>query len=254
MPRLKKDGTVKKGYFEEKEESAVRVYVNPNTTISEKNKIFTDVLYKPLRKMTGAIVRKYHKYIGQCGIEELEELAFLAIYDTLNSGNFETDTIIDGVLTPRKAYSYLGTVCRNFVISYGKKAHKVESKIDQFESRQDELEEDERFLLDYEKLNNDSVYDNIFEGVVESLNREISSNTSLKANDLKVGQALIIVFENWRSIISEEDIKVSRFFFKKKLVQVLKELTGLTNKDINKSIKYFTIVYKGLLETRLLSE
>jgi hypothetical protein len=251
MPRVKKDGTVKKGYFEEREETAVRQYVDPNISVGEKNKIFTDVLHKPLRKMTGAIVRKYHKYIGQCGIEELEELAFLAIYDTLNSGNFETDTIIDGVVTPRKAYSYLGTVCRNFVISYGKKAHKVESKVDQFEMKQDELEEDERFLLNYEQQETDSVYDNIFEGVIESLNQEISSNTSLKTNDMKVGQALIIIFENWRAIISEEDTKVSRFFFKKKLVQVLKELTGLSNKDINKSIKYFSGVYKVLLQSRL---
>ncbi len=48
-------------YFDEKEESAVRLYLSAST-FEEKNKIYNQSLRKPLDKMISSIIRRYKLY------------------------------------------------------------------------------------------------------------------------------------------------------------------------------------------------
>jgi hypothetical protein len=253
MGRNKK-GQPSKHYFAEREEEAVRIYTDPASSQSEKHRVFNTILDKPLRKMSAILVRKYCRWVGQAGIDEVEELTYLAIYEAMNNGNYKHSKIDeDGNVVPRKAYSYLGTIGRNFASTYGKKANKFETAHEQFEPKIDEFESDERFKEDASIGTEAWIYDNIFEDIVSAIKDEINNNAGLKPNDIKVGHALIMIFESWK-FIEEDDIqqKVTKFYLKKKIAKNINDLTNLSTKDITRSMKLFKGMYKGILKSKIL--
>jgi hypothetical protein len=232
-------------YFGDRVETAVRAYINPETSLGEKNRIFTEILYTPLQELVKSIIGRYPKHVGVIGVEELEQQAFIAIYDNMHK--FKPFKKTKSGKMP-KAFSYYGTICRNYVKTHSQKSYKLESNQDIFDGFGESFESSDSFTYNIDDIGYESIYSNILSDVSRTINNEISHNVSLKTNDIKVGQVLIMVVENWSTIYGEEDKKLTPFFLKKKIHQLITELTGLTPKEVKNSLKTFQKIYGGLLQ------
>jgi hypothetical protein len=243
--KRKKNNNEDEYYFGDSVEKAVRVYIDPATTQGEKNRIFSEVLYEPLQELVRSIIGRYPKYVGVIGLEELEQQAFIAVYENMHK--FKPDRKTKAGKEP-KAYSYYGTICRNYIKTHSQKSYKLESNQDMFETFNDSFEANHNFTYNIEDKPYDSIYSNILSDVANTIYKEIATNISLKTNDVKVGQVLIMIVENWSTIYGEEDKKLTPFFLKKKIYQLITELSGLTAKEVKNSVKAYQKVYSGLLQ------
>ena len=218
-------------YFGTEEEQAVVEYLSTNDE-SEKNKIFNSKLKSPFTKMIESIIRRYSLYPPA---EEFEE----TFDDTLSF--LMTKLSCFDPSTNYKAYSYCGTICKNYLIY----------KINQFTKNQKRNES-------YDNPNNDSqngIDNNISfsyndddpkraflseltGNTVENIRRILSEKDKLKLseNEIKVGATLINLMTNWDDIFAQMG---SNKFNKSSILLFLKETTSLSTKEIRDSMKVY---------------
>ena len=104
--RGRKPCTERKGYFYEEQEKAVADYL-ASTDEKEKNRIFNEILKPAFTKMIESIIRRYNLYPPDEEFQQTfdDTISFLmtklSCFDP-NSGY--------------KAYSYCGTICKNYLI------------------------------------------------------------------------------------------------------------------------------------------
>ena len=105
---VKKKGRKPKqnNYFDEREETAVKLYLMA-TTFEEKNKIYNEFLRKPLDKMISSIIRRYKLYRKDMNFEEIH-------VDTHSFLMTKIDKFKPS--KEKKAYSYFGTICKNYLM------------------------------------------------------------------------------------------------------------------------------------------
>ena len=105
---LKKKGRkpTQLNYFDVREEMAVIRFLE-STSYEEKNKIYNEFLKKPLDKMISSIIRRYKLY--------RKDMDFTDIHVDTHSFLM---TKIDKFKPSRekKAYSYFGTICKNYLM------------------------------------------------------------------------------------------------------------------------------------------
>lgn len=251
MGRKKKEqnGLNSNFYFGEKEEKAVIDYNDLSLSIEERNEIFEKILYKPLRKMVTSIVRKYPKYIPKelgDGEEALMELEQMAFYHTFTNINKYKPGKLNKKGEKVKAYSYLGTICRNWVKNYSKDTYKKDMSGIDINELHEELEEDINFSYELRLKEQDEYsYEVLLKKLIQKMEDIILHNRELKTNEIKVGEGIILIFDNWSKIIENEDelVKTSNFFTKKKVFEMLKNITNLSSKDIRSSLKVFKDLY-----------
>jgi len=94
-----------KGYFYDIQEQAVLDYLNTDSK-EEKNRIYCEILKPAFKKMIESIIRRYKYYIPN---EEFDD----TFNDTLSFLLTKADKFEPGKY---KAYSYYGTICRNYLI------------------------------------------------------------------------------------------------------------------------------------------
>ena len=122
VPSSKKRGRKptgkKKLYFGEEEEQAFVEYVN-STNKSYRDKIFAEKLYYPFTKMIESIIRRYNLFTPDEDFEDTFHDTMSFLITKIN--NFDPTKNY-------KAYSYCGTICKNYLIfkrtQYSKKMQK----------------------------------------------------------------------------------------------------------------------------------
>ena len=97
---------VKENYFDVREETAVRNFLTAETS-EEKNKIYNEFLRAPLDKMISSIIRRYKLY--------RKDMDFIEIHTDTHSFLM---TKVDKFKPSKnkKAYSYFGTICKNYLM------------------------------------------------------------------------------------------------------------------------------------------
>ena len=214
-------------YFDVREETAVVLFLNAET-IHERNKIYNEFLKAPIEKMVSSIIRRYKLYRKDMSFDEI-------LNDTHSFLITKSDKFVPD--KNKKAYSYFGTICKNYLmgqiikdqketnrkISYEDISTDLESRPDMIYYMDSDLVDSENIILDYvEKLK-------IF---VESQN--------LNDNEKRLGESLIDLFENYDNIFVGNDNKK----FNKNLVLLsLREMTNLSTKEIRMSMKKFKKLY-----------
>ena len=103
--RGRKPSAKPKGYFYEEQEQAVLNYLSA-TTAEEKNEVYCNVLRPAFEKMVESIIRRYRLYIPT---EEFND----TFNDTLSFLLTKIDKFKPGKY---KAYSYYGTICKNYLL------------------------------------------------------------------------------------------------------------------------------------------
>lgn len=221
-------------YFGPEQEEAVVKYLNTED-VNERNAIYNEWLKEPLNKMIESIIRKYQLYRKMESFEDLhsDTLSFLIT----KAHKFEDSK-------GKKAYSYYGTICKNYIlgllISDDKKTKQVES----YETMPTNIEENTDYY--YELDDNDFSIDKFIKKLTKSIISEINGETSvskkkLTENELKVGYALIDILKEWE--VTLDLMTGGTKFNKNSILESMRRYTGLTTKDIRLSMRRYKTIY-----------
>lgn len=235
-----------KPYFGEREERAVLEYIQSDSA-EEKNDIYNEILKEPFKKMVQSILRKYPIHIGNYEIEEIEENVLTHLIEHMVKFNPEKITK-SGKKT--KAFSYCQTIVRNYYKDHSWKSFnekKINLCIDDY---YDEIENNSDYHYVAENANYNGL-DKLISDVIDDIDEKIETDSTIKKNELIVGDAIINILRNWDVLFIEDsptgkyDKKVTNKFAKNKILLFLKEQTGLTTKEIRVAIKPYREIYFG---------
>ena len=280
--KKKVDYEVNVPYFAEKEEQAVIDYIT-ETTAEQKNRIYNEILLVPFRKMIESILRRYPIHIGNYDIVEVESNArshliehmikyrpFIIEYNETGSLKWSKSNIYKYFLVEEaneqlkvlikkndfnyrifnsKAYSYCQTIIRNYYKDHSKKSY-IEKKINlSFDDHIDEINENIEYSYELE-LETHHQFEKLINTIVEKIETKINdADTTMKRNEIIVGDAIVNVLKNWHILFMEDtpegkyNKRITNKFAKNKILLFLKEQTGLSTKEIRIAIKPFKEMY-----------
>jgi hypothetical protein len=137
----------------------------------------------------------------------------------------------------KKAYSYFGTICKNYLMGQIIKDQKETNRKISYEDISSSLEErpDLTYRIDDDVIETDYVINQY----LDELKIYIESE-QLNDNEKKLGYALIDLFDNYETIFSGAD---NNKFNKNVILLSLREMTNLSTKEIRSSIKRFKKLY-----------
>lgn len=232
--RGRKPSKSRKGYFYEQEEQAVIDYIKAEDKF-EKNRIFLDYLQPAFTKMIESIIRRYNLYLPDEMFQETfdDTLSFLLS----KIEHFKPESGF-------KAYSYCGTICKNYLILKVKQYNNNLTRNDRYEIIQEDLINNVKF-----SYNQDNDYIQLLTELLEKTSYEISRIINnreiykLNENEIKVGNALVNLMTNWNELFARMG---SNKFNKSSILLFLKETTLLTTPEIRKSMKKYKNVYQNI--------
>ena len=231
---LKKKGRkpTQLNYFDVREEMAVIRFLE-STSYEEKNKIYNEFLKKPLDKMISSIIRRYKLY--------RKDMDFTDIHVDTHSFLM---TKIDKFKPSRekKAYSYFGTICKNYLMGQIIKDQKETNRKISYEDISTNLENNENFSYYIENDGLDS--EKVIKHFLIELDRFIKEE-NLSENEIKLGHALYDIFENYDSIFIGND---NNKFNKNIILLSLREMTNLSTKEIRGSMRKYKNMYYTLIQ------
>jgi hypothetical protein len=219
--------TVNVNYFDTREEDAVKEFLIAKTS-EEKNRIYNDFLKAPLDKMISSIIRRYKLYRKDMDFEEIH-------CDTHSFLMTKVDKFKPS--KEKKAYSYFGTICKNYLMGQIIKDQKETNRKISYEDVSESIERrpDMTYRIDEEYTDISTIigeYSNELKLFIEGEN--------LNDNEKKLGYALIDLFENYETIFSSAD---NNKFNKNIILLSLREMTNLSTKEIRSSMKRFKKLY-----------
>jgi hypothetical protein len=218
---------VKENYFDVREEEAVRKFLIAESSY-EKNKIYNQFLRLPLDKMISSIIRRYKLYRKDMNFEEIHTDTHSFLMTKVDK--FKPDK-------NKKAYSYFGTICKNYLMGQIIKDQKETNRKISYEDISSSLEErpDMSYRIDDDVIETDYVINEYLAELKDYIESE-----QLNDNEKKLGYALIDLFDNYESIFSGAD---NNKFNKNVILLSLREMTNLSTKEIRSSIKRFKKLY-----------
>lgn len=224
-------------YFGLKEEEAVKRYM-ASTDGREREDIFRKELHAPLTKMIESIIRAYKLYRPDISFDRLLDDTFSFLITKIHNFNSSKGT---------KAYSYIGTICKNYLLAQLIKWSKERNQQLPYDDYAPTLENDPKYIVDpfYEPLNYDGLIFNVQSYISEQLKGD-----NLTSSEEKVGYSLLYIFENWELIFQYSKNKK---FNKNLILFLIRERTHLTTKEIRQSMKKYKKIYfdlkKNLIES-----
>lgn len=218
---------VKENYFDVREEEAVRNFLLA-TSSYEKNKIYNQFLRAPLDKMISSIIRRYKLYRKDMDFEEIHTDTHSFLMTKVDK--FKPDK-------NKKAYSYFGTICKNYLMGQIIKDQKETNRKVSYEDISSSLEDrpDMWYTIDDDPIGTESIINDYLIELKQYIEME-----SLNDNEKKLGYALIDLFDNYETIFSGAD---NNKFNKNVILLSLREMTNLSTKEIRSSIKRFKKLY-----------
>jgi hypothetical protein len=223
----------KDNYFDVEEEVAVRLFLSA-TTFEEKNKIYNEFLKKPLDKMISSIIRRYKLYRKDMDFTEIH-------VDTHSFLMTKIDKFKPS--KEKKAYSYFGTICKNYLMGQIIKDQKDMNRKVSYEDISSDLENDPNMVYYIDDYSIDS--DTIIVGFLDEL-KIILDGEELNDNEYKLGLALYDLFDNYNTIFVGTD---NNKFNKNIILLSLRDMTNLSTKEIRISMKKFRKLYYTIVET-----
>ena len=223
-------------YFDVEEEMAVRMYLTA-TTFNEKNEIYNQYLRGPLDKMISSIIRRYKLYRKDMDFKEIHTDTHSFLMTKIDKFKPSKE---------KKAYSYFGTICKNYLMGQIIKDQKDMNRKVSYEDISSNLENrpDMVYYLEYEIVDAQDIISEFLDEL-----RTMVDGDDLSDNERKLGLALQDLFENYKEIfLGNENNK----FNKNVILLSLREMTNLSTKEIRSAIKKYKrlyyVVLNGLLE------
>lgn len=216
-----------KNYFDVREEEAVKNYITAETQ-KEKEEIYNKFLKEPLDKMIDSIIRRYKLYRKDIEYTELHT-------DTHSFLMTKVDKFKPA--KNKKAYSYFGTICKNYLMGQIQKDQKETNRKVSYEDISATLENrpDMVYYLEYEKMDAEKIIDIFMVDLKNHVN-----NTNMVEEEYKLGSALIELFDNYGNIFIGNN---NNKFNKNIVLLSLREMTNLSTKEIRTYLKKYKILY-----------
>lgn len=227
MPRPR----TQKIYFGEDQEKAVVNYLQ-STDEDERNKIFNEFLREPLVIMVESIIRRYKLYRKDMEFEEIHTDTMSFLITKINKFDHTKNT---------KAYSYFGTICKNYLMGAIQKDTKEQNRQVSYDDISSDIEDrkDLSYVIDEHIIDYQSVIIKLTISLENFIEKE-----NLTENEQKLGYALLEIFSNFDKIFQVGD---GNKFNKNLILLSLREMTSLSTKEIRLSLKRFKKMYDGIL-------
>ena len=224
IPKKRKSKRRKNHYFTQVHEDAIVRYAKTNC-VRERTELYVQLIQPAFDEMVDKIVFTY-KFTNLPNIDYLRDECKIWLMTILDKYDQSKGS---------KAFSYFSVITKNWFIHKVKKQQKRNKREVDFDNIAKKYEErylstDESYITEREELE-------FWNSFYEELKSWDSSQ--MKENDLKVYQAINILFE------SKEDIEI---FNKKAIYLYLREITGLNTKQIVNSLKKFRKKYSSFKE------
>ena len=215
MPRKR----TQKIYFGEEQEQAVVRYLQSDSE-NEKNKIFNEYLKEPLNIMVESIIRRYKLYRKDLEFEDIHSDTMSFLITKINKFDHTKN---------HKAYSYFGTICKNYLMGSIQKDTKETNRTISYEDVSAELEEssEHSYVMDESEID----YRDVIIKFINDLETFIE-NEEMTENEQKLGYALIEIFSSFDKIFQ---IGNGNKFNKNLILLSLREMTSLSTKEIRTS-------------------
>ena len=222
----------KKNYFDVREEKAVVRFLE-SQCYEEKNKIYNEFLREPLDKMISSIIRRYRLYRRNMDFTEIH-------VDTHSFLITKVDKFKPA--KGKKAYSYFGTICKNYLMGQIIKDQKELNRKISYEDISTSLENRNEYAYHIEdfSIKSEDVIKNFLKELELFMERE-----NLNVNEIKLGHALHDIFDNYDNIFVGND---NNKFNKNVILLSLREMTNLTTKEIRGAIKKYKVMYYNLIQ------
>jgi SpoVK/Ycf46/Vps4 family AAA+-type ATPase len=228
MPRKR----TQKIYFGEDQEQAVIRYLESESE-NERNKIFNEYLREPLIIMVESIIRRYKLYRKDLEFEEIHNDTMSFLITKINKFDHTKN---------HKAYSYFGTICKNYLMGAIQKDTKEQNRQVSYDDISSDIEEGrpdltyviDEYIIDYRDV--------IIKLTIDL--EEFVENEDLTENEQKLGYALLEIFNNFDKIFQVGD---GNKFNKNLILLSLREMTSLSTKEIRVSLKRFKKLYDGIM-------
>jgi hypothetical protein len=228
MPRPR----TQKIYFGEDQEKAVVSYLE-STDEAERNKIFNEYLREPLIIMVESIIRRYKLYRKDMEFEEIHTDTMSFLITKINKFDHTKNT---------KAYSYFGTICKNYLMGAIQKDTKEQNRQVSYDDISSDFEDskDLSYVIDEFVID----YSSVITKLTIDLENFIEKEKNITDNERKLGYALLEIFSNFDKIFQVGD---GNKFNKNLILLSLREMTSLSTKEIRVSLKRYKKLYDGIL-------
>lgn len=212
-------------YFGQNEENLILQYISANTK-EEKEELYEKV--GPIfKKMIESIIRRYKLYVPDESFQEIYD-------DTLSYLLTKLDKFIPG---KHKAYSYYGTVAKNYLIGRVQTFKKEMERNPLYDSVSEEFMNNIKYSYPPPSSNSDNIAGEIVSRMSKRISEIIEKEgDTLKESEKKIGLALIELFENIDDIMAERG---SNKLNKSIVLYFLREHTGLETPTIRSNMKRF---------------
>ena len=221
-----------KSYFGKEQEEAFRKFLVCENK-REKEKIFNEILYPAFCKLIECLIHRYYLFT----VDETYEDTF---HDTMSF--LITKVTNFDVNKNCKAYSYCGTVCKNYLILRRTQSIKRRDKMLSYDTVYSKPESDDRV----EEVNeNIGFHNNLIEQtkaeVINILYDGVKNGTKpLTENEIKVGEALVEILTHWEDMLDDDS---SRKFNKMSLLYFIKEYTLCNTTEIRNAMRIYKKLY-----------
>ena len=232
--RGRKPGSTNKNYFGEEEEQAFQEYLLASDQLT-RDMIFQKKLKIPFTKMVESIIRRYNLFTPYEDFEDTfnDAMSFMAT----KAGNFKPGK-------GKKAYSYCGTVCKNYLINKRLTTMKRDNRFVSYEVVYTDTNPDNR-----ENEESNTVQDSFNSGLIKRVINDISNTvdegfwddgSEMTEEEKKVGVSLVEILENWENVFQIGD---TQKFNKTSVLYFIRENTMLSTKEVKDALKKYKVDY-----------
>tara|TARA_R110000796_G_scaffold11198_7_gene37409 strand:- start:6577 stop:7320 length:744 start_codon:yes stop_codon:yes gene_type:complete len=222
-------------YFGPDQEAAVVEFLQEEDYI-KRNAIYNKWLREPLNTMIESIIRRYKLYRKNYSFEDLHT-------DTLSNLILKADKF--DVNSGNRAYSYYGTICKNYLLAHIMKDVKVLHQTIDFDTSLGKIHQRDEYV--YELPETDYSLGNFITTISNEIKDELEGEglggkKKMSDNEKKVGHALIEILDNWETIF--EDLAGGSKYNKQNFLETIRNYTGLHTKDIRLAMVRYKRIYK----------
>jgi DNA-directed RNA polymerase specialized sigma subunit len=182
--------------------------------------------------MVESIIRRYKLYRKDYEFEDLHTDTMSFLITKMNKFDHTKN---------HKAYSYFGTICKNYLMGAIQKDAKETNRSISYEDISEDIESrvDFSYTIDAAFIDYGDVITNLSKKLEDFIDEE-----ELSENEKKLGYALLEIFSNFEKIFQIGD---GNKFNKNLILLSLREMTSLSTKEIRISLKKYKNLYDGVL-------
>lgn len=213
----------------------------------EKNTIFATYLKDAVYTMTDSIIRRYKLFMPNTDYQDLHTDTISFMLERIHK--FDPTRVSEKTGKLCKSFSYIQTIIKHRLMSNIQNHQKTIKRYTFYEDAYNTFKDDERLSYTIDDDADKPIKD-LVKNLIEYIEYVIEfSATTLSRSELRVGNGVIDILQNWKDIFEPSENKK---LDKNKILYSMRESLGMTTKEIRNSLKPFKKIYflikEGMIE------